>query len=91
MLLTYSITVRGKVQGVFFRQTTRDKAQELGIRGKVNNQADGSVAILATGPRDKLEELLRWCHEGPPRAQVEEVIFYEMAPLEFAGFTVERD
>jgi acylphosphatase len=67
---TISIIVKGKVQGVFFRQSTREKAASLGITGTVANLADGSVHIVATGTKEQLNSLSVWAHTGPPKADV---------------------
>lgn len=67
------ILVRGRVQGVFFRAWTRDTATELGLQGIVRNLPDGSVEILAGGPREAMEVFQRRLWQGPPAARVEEV------------------
>lgn len=90
MLRTISITVSGKVQGVFFRQGTKEKASALGIAGIVSNQPDDTVLIIATGPDEQLEELVRWCHQGPPRAIVNGVATAEMPLRHFSSFTIDR-
>jgi DNA ligase D-like protein (predicted 3'-phosphoesterase) len=66
-------SVRGGVQGVFFRQATVERAQELALLGWVRNQEDGSVAVHAEGPEPAVEELLAFLREGPPAAAVEAV------------------
>lgn len=66
----YTIIVYGKVQGVFFRASTQEQAQRLNIRGWVRNEADGSVRIEAEGEEAALQQLVAWCHQGPPPAQV---------------------
>lgn len=66
-------TVRGKVQEVFFRQSTVERARELGLLGWVRNEDDGSVAVHAEGPAAAVEELLAFLREGPPGAVVAEV------------------
>jgi acylphosphatase len=63
--------IRGKVQGVWFRNSAREQARNLGVHGWVANRPDGSVEICAEGPRPKLERLLAWCHQGPPAAKVQ--------------------
>jgi acylphosphatase len=63
--------VSGVVQGVFFRASTSDKAKELGVRGTVRNEPDGSVRIEAEGTDEALERFLDWCRVGPPAAVVE--------------------
>jgi acylphosphatase len=91
MLLTYCIRISGKVQGVFYRQSTREKANSLGIKGTVKNLDSGEVEIIATGTRDQLNDLVKWCKEGPPRAVVERVDVEERTLTEFNQFSVTRD
>jgi len=67
------VRIEGLVQGVNYRYFTRQKAQELGVNGWVRNLADGSVECLMEGERDKVEALIRWCHQGPPGARVKKV------------------
>lgn len=67
------ILVKGRVQGVYFRALATLTATELGIRGHVENLADGSVKIVAEGTTENLEKLIEWCGEGSPRAKVESV------------------
>lgn len=64
------ITVQGRVQGVFFRASTRDKAMELGVKGWCSNQADGSVFIHAEGNESALADFEAWCRKGPMMASV---------------------
>ena len=70
-----TINVYGRVQGVFFRYTTRKVARKLGLLGRVKNMADGSVYIEAEGPEDRLNKLLEFSRKGPPQARVEKVDF----------------
>jgi acylphosphatase len=65
--------VFGKVQGVFFRHSTRLEAERLGLRGLARNLADGSVEVLAQGSTAALEELRVWLGHGPPQARVDGV------------------
>ncbi len=69
----FRAVVRGRVQGVNFRYYTQRSAGQLGLYGWVRNQADGSVEVVAEGPRPKLEQLLTFLRRGPPSAQVDEV------------------
>lgn len=64
------ISVRGRVQGVWFRGSTRAEAARLGVVGWARNRGDGSVEILAQGPADAVEQLVAWCHHGPSGARV---------------------
>jgi acylphosphatase len=65
--------VSGKVQGVFFRASTRVQALKLGLRGHAKNLPDGRVEVLAEGDASALDALERWLHVGPPMAKVETV------------------
>ncbi len=64
------IIVSGKVQGVFFRASTRDQASTLGIAGFVRNLYDGRVEIVAQGKPEQLDNFVAWCAQGPPGADV---------------------
>lgn len=86
------IFVSGRVQGVFFRQNTRKKAQELGITGWVKNLPDGRVEALMEGEKDKVENLIEWLRKGPIIARVDGVeIFLEEYKGEFNDFIIEHD
>ena len=65
--------VSGRVQGVWFRGTTRDKANVLGVEGFARNLPDGRVEVLACGPRDQVEALCEWLWQGPSLARVDNV------------------
>lgn len=86
----YSITVKGRVQGVFFRKSTSEKAESLNLTGFVQNKEDGSVYIEAEGQAEQLEELLQWAQQGPPAAKVEAVDHEEKEPADYSGFEVKR-
>jgi acylphosphatase len=88
MQVTCKILVYGRVQGVYFRQSARDRARELGVDGTVRNCADGSVEIIATGEKEKIEELYAWCKRGPDRAKVERADMHEHPLKKYEGFTI---
>ena len=67
------ITVSGKVQGVFFRASTKDEALSCNVKGWCKNQRDGTVFIHAEGESANLEKFVRWCHHGPPMSKVAKV------------------
>jgi acylphosphatase len=90
MLKTVSITVTGKVQGVFYRQTAKEKATELGIKGEVKNMPDETVQITVTGTKEQIEQLIEWCRQGPPKAEVQNVITEEMPLQSFDKFSIVR-
>ncbi len=83
------IWVSGKVQGVWYRASTVEEARRLGLTGWVRNLPDGRVEIVAEGPKERLEELIAWCHEGPPLAVVDRVdVVWETATGEFPDFSI---
>jgi acylphosphatase len=90
MVQTISIVVKGKVQGVYFRQSAKEMAQQLGITGEVRNAYDGSVQIIATGHKDALQSFIDWCRKGPPRASVDEVHTTHQELQQFNGFSIVR-
>ena len=87
---TISITITGKVQGVYYRQSAKEKALELGLTGQVNNLRDGNVHIMATGTREQLAVFTDWCKNGPPRAVVAGVEIIELPLKQFDHFTILR-
>ena len=82
------VVVHGRVQGVFFRDSTRSQAERLGVAGWVENRGDGTVAAHLEGPAEAVEALVDWCRSGPSHAQVERVDVDETAPQGFDGFAV---
>lgn len=80
--------VRGRVQGVFFRDSCRQQAQELGVTGSAVNASDGSVVVHAEGPAEAVERLLAWLQEGPRRASVDSVEVMGLEPEGRTGFDV---
>mgnify|MGYP001549379755 FL=1 len=74
MSLARLYTIRGRVQGVFFRDSTRRVAESLGITGHAINLSDGDVEVLACGDEASLEQLGEWLKEGPPHARVDDVV-----------------
>jgi acylphosphatase len=83
------VFVSGKVQGVYYRATTRDKARERGVTGWVRNLNDGRVEAVFEGESDDVQEMVEWCHEGSSAARVEDVeVEWEDAAGEFGGFDI---
>jgi acylphosphatase len=76
--------VEGRVQGVFYRASTRDKALALGLRGHARNLSDGRVEVLAAGPGAALDALEAWLWQGPERARVS-AVRRETASLDGVG------
>lgn len=81
--------VHGKVQGVWFRDSTRERALALHLRGHAHNRADGTVEVLAAGEPKALDELAEWLRHGPPLACVDAVSRDSANPAEAGdGFTI---
>jgi acylphosphatase len=87
---TLEIIVFGKVQGVWYRKYTKQKADELSIVGAVQNMADGSVRIHAWAETTALNSLVDWCKIGSTKAEVSDVKVTELEPLEFYSFEIIR-
>ena len=83
------LIVHGRVQGVFFRASARDRARQLGLSGWGRNCPDGSVEVVAEGDTVHLEQFIVWCHGGPPGADVTDLdVGWQEASGEFTGFTI---
>jgi len=67
------VVISGRVQGVWFRANTKNKAEQLGITGWVRNTPDGNVEAVFEGDEKSIEEMLEWCNHGPPLARVDNV------------------
>ena len=67
------LIIRGRVQGVFYRQSTREMTNSLGLTGWTKNCPDGSVKAIFEGERELIEAAIEWCRQGPPAAQVSEI------------------
>jgi acylphosphatase len=72
-ILRAHVIVHGFVQGVWFRQSTKDEALRIGVGGWVKNLPDGTVEAVFEGDKKKVEEIVGWCHRGPSGAQVSKV------------------
>jgi acylphosphatase len=83
------VRISGQVQGVFFRDSTSQKARELNLAGWVKNLPDGRVEAIFEGSSESVKEILRWCEEGPQHASVENVdADIEDAGGDLSGFEV---
>jgi acylphosphatase len=84
-----TLLIKGRVQGVYFRAHTQDKAVELGLKGYVRNLPLRRVEAVFVGPRELVEQAIIWCRQGPPRAEVSEVAVSWSQPDEpFPGFEI---
>lgn len=83
-----NIRITGKVQGVSFRATTKAVADQMGVRGMIRNEQDGTLYIEAEGDDTLLEVFLEWCNEGPDRAKIENITVTEAEPKNYRNFEI---
>ena len=86
----FSITISGKVQGVFFRAFIKEKADDLDITGFAKNESDGIVYVEAEGEEELLKTFVAWCKQGPRLAHVSDCIVREAGLKNFREFTIAR-
>jgi acylphosphatase len=83
------VVIEGRVQGVFFRYHTQEMAYRLGIKGWVKNRRDGRVEAVFEGEKDRVNQMIQWCHHGPPEASVSGVrVNWEQYTGEFQDFSI---
>jgi len=82
------VTVVGRVQGVWFRDSCQREARQLGVAGWVRNLGDGGVEAVFEGPPDAVNELANWCQHGPDRAQVTGIEVVDETPVGLIGFPI---
>jgi len=84
----YELHVTGRVQGVGFRNATRNRARELGLRGWVRNLPDGSVRIVIQGRTEACNQFIAWCRSSPGYSWVDKIDYSETGPEELGGFSI---
>ena len=87
---TIHLIIKGKVQGVFYRATAKDIANELGISGWIKNTKEGYVEVMASGKDESLKKFTDWCKQGPSKAVVTDVIVTPQPDENFNGFQITR-
>ena len=80
-MIRVHLVVYGRVQGVYFRQSSAEEARRLGVRGWVRNRRDGTVEAVAEGDRALVDAFVSWCRRGPPMASVTELDLTESDPV----------
>lgn len=88
MAIRRRVVVRGRVQGVFFRDSTRRKAEAHGVSGWIANRPDGAVEAVLEGDEDAVERVVAYARRGPRRAELERVEMAEEEPEGLSGFAV---
>ncbi len=87
-VVAVEVVVRGHVQGVFFRARAQEEAERLGVRGWARNEPDGTVRAHLEGSSDAVEQMVDWCHQGSPRARVDDVARRDRRPEGHEHFVV---
>jgi acylphosphatase len=86
---TYKLRITGKVQGVWYRASAKEKALSLGLTGKIWNAPDGNVEAIVQGPEEKIRSFIEWCKKGPSNADVENVHVTEVSDDSiYSGFKI---
>lgn len=89
-MATVHLRIKGKVQGVFFRATAKEVADQLGVKGWVKNTWNDDVEAMVTGGEEAIRKFIEWCWKGPKKAEVEDVIITKKEETPFDGFSVIR-
>jgi len=83
------VLISGRVQGVFFRTSTKNQAEQLGLKGWVRNKPDGKVEAIFEGEENIVKEIINWCHRGPKLSNVTDVkLDYQKFLNEFEDFSI---
>lgn len=87
---TNHIRVTGKVQGVYFRASAKQKAQNLGVTGYIKNESDGSVLLEVEGEDEAVNYMVKWCKQGPALARVSNIEVKNEASRNFVSFDIKK-
>jgi acylphosphatase len=91
MTLQVHVVISGRVQGVWYRASTKQKAEELGLTGWVKNTKEGNVEAVFEGQEPVIDEMIAWCRKGPPLAHVSDVRIVEKRKAnQYTDFTIQR-
>jgi acylphosphatase len=88
--MTVHLLIQGKVQGVFFRASAKDVAEQLKLTGWIRNTAEGEVETMVSGDEARIKEFIEWCKKGPKQAEVTKVIVTEKEDDNFDSFRIAR-
>ena len=89
MKINVRVIISGRVQGVWFRASTKQKAEQLGLMGWVRNTADGKVEAVFEGEENVVNQMIKWCYLGPPLSKVQNIEIKKQNPTNgFEGFSI---
>ncbi len=86
----YKLIIKGRVQGVFFRATSKEIADKTGVKGWVKNTPEGDVEAVVTGTEEDVQQFIQWCKKGPPGSKVTDVITSQHDETLFVDFSIMR-
>ena len=87
---TNQIHIKGKVQGVYFRVSAKQKAMNLGVNGYIKNEPDGTVRLEVEGDDKAVNNMINWCKSGPALARVAEIEVTPNSPKNFTSFKIKK-
>jgi acylphosphatase len=85
---TVNLLIKGKVQGVYYRNAAKEEADKLGVTGWIKYISEGRVEAMATGNKEQLQQFIQWCRRGPEKAIVKDVIITPLSLQQFNDFTI---
>ncbi len=88
--MTVHLLIKGKVQGVFYRASAKDVAEQLVLTGWIRNTKEGDVEAIASGEEDRIKEFIEWCKKGPRKAEVTKVVVTEQENQQYENFKIVR-
>ena len=90
MMKSFKVIIKGNVQGVFFRASTLNEANRLGIKGSVKNMKSGFVEVVMSGTKDSLSKMIEWCLIGPEQASVKQLKIDQIELQQLNAFEIIR-
>lgn len=84
------LLIKGRVQGVFYRASAKEVAEHLHLTGWIKNTSEGHVEAVASGVDSAVQQFVDWCHQGPPKAQVADVVVKPANSAAFTSFRIIR-
>ena len=90
-MMLLKIRVEGLVQGVFFRASAKEKAEQLNLSGWCRNEKDGAVSLEIEGEESSVKRFVLWCENGPENARVDRIVFERGEPEGFEDFRIKRN
>ena len=87
---TVHLVIKGNVQGVYYRASAKEKANELGVKGWIKNSPGGQVEAMASGNKEQLDKFIEWCRQGPQHAEVSDIVVTKREEENFNDFSIKK-